>query len=79
MAIASQIYDFKNEADCMNAEKDILTQIPNPNIGELREKYMEFECLKSSEEYSTEQELPVHIIFEMQIIIRELRQQNHQC
>ena len=63
VTIASEIYeDFEIEVDCINAEKNILTHLSNPNIKELRRKYKRFGCLKFSDEHTTEQELPVHII-----------------
>ena len=40
---ASQIYDdFTVAVDCISAKKDILVQLPNPNIRELRRKCKRF-------------------------------------
>ena len=50
VAITSQIYDDSN------------TYLPNTNIREFRGKYKRPGCLKVSDEHSTEQELPAHII-----------------
>ena len=60
--LRSLFSDFELEIQVNNTEKDIITHLPNYNIGKLKFKYKELTNLKFSDENSTENNLPVHII-----------------
>ena len=56
------IDDFEMELQCINAEKPVLTNLPNPRIPELRLKNSRIRRLVFSEEAATAEKLPVHEI-----------------
>ena len=56
------IDDFEMELQCINAEKRVLTYLPNPRIPELKLKNSRIRRLVFSEEAATAEKLPVHVI-----------------
>ena len=53
---------FSFEVECVNAEKDVLTYLPNPNIHALKKQYGRLRRLTFSEEETRNDSMPVHII-----------------
>ena len=53
---------FNFVVDCINAEKDVLTSLPNPRIKDLKRKYPRLRKLQLSDEDEMADQLPVHII-----------------
>lgn len=58
MAIEGFSFDVK----CINAEKDVLTYLPNPKIVDLKKKFHRLRRLRFSEEGTKSKLLPVHVI-----------------
>ena len=56
------VEDFGFELECINAEKPVLTYLPNPRISELKKANHRIRRLNFSEEAVTEDNLPVHVI-----------------
>ena len=56
------IEGFGLELHCINAEKPVLTHLPNPKIAELKKANYRIKRLNFSEEAVTEPNLPVHVI-----------------
>ena len=56
------IESFGFELHCINAEKPVLTHLPNPRITELKKANHRIRRLNFSEEALTEDNLPVHVI-----------------
>ena len=56
------IEDLGFELECINAEKPVLTYLPNPRISELKKANHRIRRLNFSEEAVTEDNLPVHVI-----------------
>ena len=56
------IDDFEMELQCINTEKPVLTNLPNPRIPELKLKNSRIRRLVFSEEAATAEKLPVHVI-----------------
>ena len=54
--------EFKIDLECINAEKPILTHLPNPNVEQVKRKQPRLRRLNISEEKSTGDTLPVHIM-----------------
>ena len=54
--------DFNLNVECINAEKGVLTYLPNPHVKELEEKFRRLRKLRLSDAGSSVQQLPVHII-----------------
>ncbi|CAB4034596.1 Pro-Pol poly [Paramuricea clavata] len=54
--------EFKVDLECINAEKSILTHLPNPNVEQVKRKQPRLRRLNISEEKSTGDTLPVHIM-----------------
>ena len=54
--------EFKVDLECINAEKPILTHLPNPNVEQVKRKQPRLRRLNISEEKSTGDTLPVHIM-----------------
>ena len=50
------------EVEFTNAEKEILTYLFNPKIGDLKRRYPRLRRLKFSEERTKEDRIPIHII-----------------
>ena len=53
---------FSLNVECLNAEKNVLTYLPNPNIRTLKEQHGRFRRLIFSEEETRSESMPVHII-----------------
>ncbi|XP_002734893.1 uncharacterized protein LOC100366659 [Saccoglossus kowalevskii] len=53
---------FSFDVTCVNAEKGVLTHLPNPNIKSLKKRHVRFRRLQFSEEETTENLLAIHII-----------------
>ena len=63
LTIESVVVDgFNFVVDCINAEKDVLTSLPNPRIKDLKRKYPRLHKLQLSDEDEMADQLPVHII-----------------
>lgn len=56
------IDDFEMELQCINAEKLVLTYLPNPRIPELKLKNCRIRRLVFSKEAATAEKLPVNVI-----------------
>jgi len=56
------VEDFGFELECINAEKPVMTYLPNPRISELKKANHRIRRLNFSEEAVTEDNLPVHVI-----------------
>ena len=75
--IESAVADgFTFVVNCINAEKDVLTSLPNPRIKDLKRKYPRLRKLQLSDEEGSADKLPVHIILGAADYQRI--QQNHQ-
>jgi hypothetical protein len=53
---------FSLEVKCINAEKDVLTYLPNPNVKKLKQGFPRLRRLRFSEEETKGELIPVHII-----------------
>ena len=53
---------FSLELECINAEKDVLTYLPNPNVHNLKKQYGRLRRLNFTEEETRGDSMPVHII-----------------
>ena len=53
---------FSLEVNCINAEKGVLTYLPNPRIKDLKQRFFRLRRLEINDEEAVEQQLPVHII-----------------
>ena len=63
LTMESAVVDgFNFVVDCLNAEKDVLTSLPNPRIKDLKRKYPRLRKLQLSDEDEMADQLPVHII-----------------
>ena len=61
--ITSSVVDnFSMVVPCINAEKEVLTYLPNPNIAELKEKNTKLKRVPFADENTTKDYLPVHVI-----------------
>ena len=60
---SNAVEGFSLDVDCINAEKPVLTHLPNPKITELKRKFQRLKRIQFSDEDSSDQQLPVHIIF----------------
>ena len=61
--IESAIVDgFTFVVNCINAEKDVSTSLPNPRIKDLKREYPRLRKLQLSDEEESADQLPVHII-----------------
>ena len=58
------IEGFGMELECINAEKPVLTYLPNPKILDLKQRNHRKRRLEFSEETATADKLPVHIILQ---------------
>ncbi|XP_068670941.1 uncharacterized protein [Montipora foliosa] len=58
---SNTIDDFEMELQCINAEKPVLTYLPNPRVPELKLKNSRIRRLVFSEEAATAEKLPVHV------------------
>ncbi|KAK3709653.1 hypothetical protein QZH41_010985 [Actinostola sp. cb2023] len=59
---SSAFSNFAVNVDCINAGKDVLTYIVNPNIHHLKKKHPRLSHLRFSEENAVGVVLPVHVI-----------------
>lgn len=63
VTLQSQIDNgFSVEIECINAEKDVLTTLPNPNIKGLKERLPRLRRLSFTEESNKGRNVPIHII-----------------
>ena len=53
---------FTFVVNCINAERDVLTSLPNPRIKDLKREYPRLRKLQLSDEEESADQLPVHII-----------------
>ena len=53
---------FSIDVECINAEKDVLTHLPNPNIKALKKQCGRFRRLTFTEEATRSDTMPVHVI-----------------
>ena len=60
---SNAVEGFSLDVDCVNAEKPVRTHLPNPKITELKRKFQRLKRIQFSDEDSSDQQLPVHIIF----------------
>ena len=61
--ITSSVVDnFCMAVPCINAEKEVLMYLPNPNIPELKEKNTKLKRIPFADENTTKDYLPVHVI-----------------
>ena len=61
--ITSSVVDnFNMVVPCINAEKEVLTYLPNPNIPELKKKNTKLERIPFADEKNTKEHLPVRVI-----------------
>ena len=61
--ITSSVVDnFSMVVSCINAEKEVVTYLPNPNIPELKEKNTKLKRIPFADENTTKDHLPVHVI-----------------
>ena len=60
--IQSKTQDFKLTIECINIERDVITQLPNPQITELKKRHPQLRKIKFSEELSKGKFLPVQIL-----------------
>lgn len=61
--IQSTVVDnFGLDVDCINAEKGVLTYLPNPKVKVLKEQSRRLKQLQFCEEETTDKYLPVHVI-----------------
>ena len=61
--LSSLVVDgFEIAVECINAEKDVLTFLPNPNISELKKNHPRLRRLAFCEEKTTSDIMPVHIM-----------------
>ena len=58
---STAVEGFSFEVLCINAEKPILTYLPNPRIEQLKQRYPRLRRLQISDDGSSERQLPVHI------------------
>ena len=54
--------DFSVEVEFTTAEKEILTYLPNPKIGDLKRRYPRLGRLNFSDECTKKDRIPIHII-----------------
>ena len=59
---SNTVNTFNMELQVINAEKPVLTNLPNPRIADQKNKYNHIKRLVFSEETATQDKLPVHII-----------------
>ena len=64
--IKSELTDFKMTIECIGVERDLITELLNPNIPELKRRQPQLVGLKFAEEHSSEEYLPVHILLGVQ-------------
>ena len=62
ITIHSQSQNFSLKIDCINSEREVITQLPNPRIKELKRRQPQFRKIRFSEENSTARFLPVQIL-----------------
>ena len=54
--------DFEMDIECTNAEKEVLTYLPNPQIDKIKKKYYRLRRLQFTESNDGQDMQPVHII-----------------
>ncbi|XP_065058541.1 uncharacterized protein LOC135686269 [Rhopilema esculentum] len=60
---STAVAGFSLDVDCINAEKAVLTHLPNPKIVDLKRKFQRLKRLQVNDEETSDRQLPVHIIF----------------
>ena len=60
--LQSKAKDFKIKVECINIERDIITQLPNPQIRKLKKVQPKLRRIRFSEEDSKAKLLPVQIL-----------------
>ena len=60
--LQSKSKDFHMTIECINIERDVITQLPNPEIAKLKKQQPKLKRIKFSEEDSKDKMLPVHIL-----------------
>eukprot|EP00112_Aurelia_sp_Birch-Aquarium-sp1_P015784 Seg3525.2 transcript_id=Seg3525.2/GoldUCD/mRNA.D3Y31 product="hypothetical protein" protein_id=Seg3525.2/GoldUCD/D3Y31 len=59
---SNAVEDFKMSLDCINGEKEILTHFPNQRIREIKKNNQPLRRLVFSDEETSDDKLPVHLI-----------------
>lgn len=59
---SSVVEGFSLDVECLNAERGVLTYLPNPDISALKKRHGRLRRLHFSEEGTRGDEMPVHII-----------------
>ena len=54
--------DFNFDVNCINAEKGVLTYLPNPEVRKLKQRFRRLKRLEFSDEATTAKQLPIHVI-----------------
>ena len=62
LTITSKINATELSIECINAERDLITHLPNPQIRKMKKDERWLQGLLLAEEESQERELPVHIL-----------------
>jgi hypothetical protein len=62
LKITSKINGTSLQIECINAERPLITQLQNPQIKKIKEKQPRMQQLVFTEEESTDEYLPVHIL-----------------
>ena len=68
--IVSKSDSFKMKIECINAERDVITHLPNPNIEKLKRAQPRLRKIRFSEEETKDKLLPVHILLGVKDYIR---------
>ena len=59
---SAAVVGFSLDVECINAEKGILTNLPNPNVEDLKRNFGQLRRLPLCDEENSSEQLPVHII-----------------
>ena len=59
---STAVEGFSLDVNCINAEKTVLTYLPNPRIEQLKQRYARLRRLHFGDESASERQLPIHII-----------------
>ena len=54
--------DFSLEIECINAEKEILTFLPNPNIQSIKDRIPRLRRIDLSDAETSSKNVPIHVI-----------------
>ena len=61
---------YKVQVECINAEKGILTYLPNPRVSEFKMRNSGFQGIRLCEEETITESMPVHIILSVSDVQR---------